>query len=393
MHSANFVFGRTILAVFLIDLIVLKFKEMLKKISFILLVFPWFASAQQIQVTFLDSLTKKPLVGLQIFSDNGSFISNSDLKGVFEFDLSILKKGNIKKIYASNGYYSSAEYAIEIIPSLILLKKKDYIQLPSVSITPSTQKKYFTLKGYFRSWKLENGKLVKYADGLVDYLVPYAIAKNYNEGIEKYFTNYRSFNADSIKQKSRIISVSMYDGYLNTSIYKRDLLKRTNIGYYELKPTEGKMSIIFEEGKNVGYVFFDDENNILETNVAENFEGDEALKILFWKISGKSKEIERWTGSGIYRHQNYVFTNRKTMVKTDVKGKFNAVETVSEIFIDDDVVYDDKKPEKFTKHLDGDRSFYNLNYWDERLLKYPLPSEIKAQLIRVSENKNVYLKH
>ncbi|WP_143031831.1 hypothetical protein [Flavobacterium gillisiae] len=346
---------------------------------------------QKATVTFLDESSKKPIVGLQIFSENGSCIGNTNATGKFDLDIHLLQQGGIKSVLAYNADYFSLEYNLNEVPSFIYLKKNEAIQLNDVVVKAHGLNDYYTLKGFFRSWQLVNGKLVKYGDGLVEYHMPYATIENdFDTGVKNFFTNYRTFRIDSIKQKSRIIRISSLDEYLSVSFLpKNDMLKRGK-NYLKVEHIKNNLGDLYDEGKKVGYVIYDENNIPAEISETRSFEGDEAIKILFWKFSGKSKQIERWTGSGNTRRPAYTFYSDKKMIKTNVKGKFNSVETVTEIFITDEIITDNKIPEKYKSFIDKDRSFYRSNYWDDQLVNHPLPSEIKSQLININENKNTY---
>lgn len=354
----------------------------------VFLLFPILIFSQNIKVTFIDKIDKKPISGMQIFSDNGSLIGNSNIRGEFEFDKSILKESGLKNLMIYNENYLSVEYKIDEIPQIIRLEKMKSYQLEPVVIVKKNSEKYYTIRGYFRSWQLVNNKLVKYGDGLIEYHIPYKNTNNdFETGIKKYSTEYRTFKIDSIKQKSRIISISSFDSYLDCQIPTRDILAR---GWKQYKTELIKDSLysIFDGKKNVGYVINDKKNNAIKISVSETFEDNNAVKFLFWKFSASYVNIEKWTGEEETRHLNYSFTSEKKIVK--IKEKNNAVETINEIFIDDKLIYNDKIPEKSKTYIDKDRSFYNNKYWEDQIKKHPLPSAINEQLINVNENKNNY---
>jgi hypothetical protein len=359
-----------------------------KLFNFILFVIPVFITAQKSEIVFLDEQNKEPIIGLQIFSQNGSFIAHTNSKGVFEWDINILQQGGVKNIVAYNTNYFSLEYSIKEIPSVIYLKKNETVQMDDIIITASKPSKYFTVKAYFRSWQLSDGELTKYGDGLVNYHVPYAVVDdNFNTGIKSSFSAFRTFNGDAIKQKSRIISVSSRDNYLAVSrVPKNDLLKRSP--NYNVKLPREDFGTVYEDNKEIGFVIYDQNKNVIEINVNEAFDESGSKKVLFWKFSGKSTQIEKWTGDSNTRRPSYLFANSKKSVEK--KGKYTHIETVTEIFIEDTIIDGKEKPENSKKHIDRDRSFYNSNYWAELLIKYPLPSEIKSQLTIVNENKNTY---
>jgi len=352
----------------------------------VFLLFPILIFSQSIKITFLDKLDKKPINGMQIFSENGSLIGNSNIKGEFEFDKLILKESGVKNLMIYDENYLSVSYNISEIPQIIWLEKMKSYQLDPVVIIKKNSEKYFTIRGYFRSWQLVNNKLVKYGDGLIEYHIPYKNSNNdFDTGIKKYITEYRTFKIDSIKQKSRIIRISTFDTYLDCQIPKRDILAR-GWKQYTTELTKDSFHSIFEGKKNVGYVKYDENNNATEINVSESFEDSDAVKFLFWKFSASYNNTEKWTGKDEIRHLHYSFTSEKKIEKS--KDKNNAVETINEIFIDDKLIYNDKIPEKSKTYIDKDRSFYNSKYWESQIKKHPLPSAINEQLINVNENKN-----
>jgi hypothetical protein len=354
----------------------------------VFLLFPILIFSQNIKITFIDRFDKNPINGMQIFSDNGSLIGNSNIKGEFEFDKSILKQSSVKNLMIYDENYLSVEYNIDEIPQIIRLEKMKSYQLEPVVIIKKLSEKYYTIRGYFRSWQLVNNKLVKYGDGLIEYHIPYKNTNNdFETGIKKYITEYRTFKIDSIKQKSRIISISSFDSYLDCQIPKRDVFARES-KKYKTEFIKDSLYSIFEGEKNVGYVINDKNNNASEINVSETFEDNDAVKFLFWKFSASYTNIEKWAGEEEIRHLNYSFTSEKKIVKT--KEKNNAVETINEIFIDDKLIYNDKIPEKSKTYIDKDRSFYTSKYWEEQRKRHPLPSAINEQLINVNENKNNY---
>ena len=115
-----------------------------------------------------------------------------------------------------------------------------------------------------------------------------------------------------------------------------------------------------------------------EINVSESFEDSNAVKFLFWKFSGNYVTNEKWIGEEETRHLYYSFSSEKKIVK--YKEKNNAVETINEIFIDNNLIYNDKIPEKSKTYIDKDRSFYISKYWEEQIKKNHKPSAIKEQL-------------
>ncbi|MBC6112951.1 hypothetical protein ACFOG5_09930 [Pedobacter fastidiosus] len=184
------------------------------------------------------------------------------------------------------------------------------------------------------------------------------------------------------------MSVSFNDGFFNDDLPKND---RITNSWYSTKKANDSLYNVYDEGKSVGYAIYNKNNFPIEINVTDNFDGEDAIRIaLWWKITGKSKNIQKWTGSGDTRRPTYLFSNKKILEKTNDKRKTNAIETITEIFIDDKINYNGAKPLKYKSYIDIDRSFYYSDYWVEEMKKHPLPSSILEQLNNINELDNTY---
>lgn len=344
--------------------------------------------SQNIKITILDKLENKPINEVQIFSENGSLIGNSNSVGIFEFDLSSLKEQGIKTIMVYDRNYLSQEFNITKMPQIIYLEKIKSYELEPVVIRKKGSEEYFIVKGYIRSWKLLNNKLIKYGDGVIEYHIPYKNSKNaIISGIKNYIKEYRTFKTDSIKQKSRIISIQGFDSFLDYKIAKRDILSDGN--YYTTELIKDSLFNVLHNNKKVGTAIIVNDH-VTETYIKESFEGDQAIKVLLWKLSVAYTDFEKWKGEDETRHLSYSFTNEKKLIETKIKGKFNAEETINEIFIDDEIFYNALKLQKSKTNIDTDRSYYSTEYWTDEIKKHPLPKAIKEQLNSINENKNTF---
>jgi hypothetical protein len=77
-------------------------KLLINHIKIIALFLPLFLCAQNTKISILDKLDKKPLNGIQIFSENGSFIGNSNSNGEFVFDKNLFQQSGLKNIMIYN---------------------------------------------------------------------------------------------------------------------------------------------------------------------------------------------------------------------------------------------------------------------------------------------------
>ncbi|MCX2450304.1 hypothetical protein OQX61_03380 [Pedobacter sp. PLR] len=357
----------------------------------ILILSSYFSFAQSTRIIILDKADKKPINGISIFTETGSLIGGTNKKGEFIFDKSLFGELEMKKIILYNVEYQSVEVPLVTLTGVIYLEKNKVIQLNPVEVTAKRINDYYFLSAYIRSWKLVNNKLVRYGDAITDYKISFEDVKQpFRTQKNKYVKAFRNFKIDSIKTKSKIVSVSFKDGFFNDDVPNGDRIS-SSWSWYNIKNLKDSLYDVYDEEKNVGYAVLDKENLPIEINVTNNFEGEEAIKIaLRWKISGKSKNIEKWTTTNGTRHPTYLFSNKKILEKTNVKGKSNEVETVTEIFFDTKINYNGIKPLKSKSNVDIDKSFYNAQYWTEEIKKHPLPGAILKQLNHVNELKNVY---
>ncbi|QPH39220.1 hypothetical protein [Pedobacter endophyticus] len=342
------------------------------------------------KIIILDKADNKPIKGISILTESGGLIGDTNEKGEFIFDKSFFGELKITKIMIYSIDYQSVEFPIGILPNIIYVKKIKVNELDGVEIKAKRINKYYILSAFVRSWKLVNNKVVRYGDAITDYQIlfegskyPFRAQKN------KYIRAFRNFKIDSIKAKSKVFSITFSDGFFNDDLPNGDRIS-SSWSWYSTKKVKDSLYDVFDEGKNVGYAIFDKENFPVEINVTNDFDGDEALKIaLWWKISGKSKNIEKWTKTDNIRHPIYIFSDKKTLEKSH-NGKINEVETVTEIYLSDKIRFDWNKPIKYKANIDTDRSFYDKDYWTEEMKKHPLPSFILGQLGSINELENVY---
>lgn len=349
-----------------------------------------FLSSSNQNVLVVDKTDHTPIAGVEILSDEGSVLLNTDLNGMF--NKSRLKEIGIKHVILYSPEHKLIDFKTENLPDTIFLEKREPIELEGVTIVKSAKKeKYFTVRGYARSWKLTNNKLSRYGDAIIEYHIPYEKSNNdFATGIKNYITEYRTFKIDNIKQKSRVISISAYDGFFDCRIPIRDILERTkSYKNYTLENIKDSLYNIIEDKSIVGIAVLADNKYPAKINLVEEFRSDEVKKNIFWKFSVGEKNTEVWTGEGEERHPLYLFYNKKFIVNTKLGSA--SIEVVNEIFIEDIVINGNTIPDKSVRHIDIDRSYYSNNKNLElKLLEHPLPSNIEQQIRTTTENKNKF---
>jgi predicted Rossmann fold nucleotide-binding protein DprA/Smf involved in DNA uptake len=92
-------------------------------IKLLFLLFSTSIFSQNIKIIILDKLDNKPITEIQIFSENGSLIGNSNSVGEFEFELSLLQQQGIKSIMIYDRNYLLQEFSITKMPKIIYLTR------------------------------------------------------------------------------------------------------------------------------------------------------------------------------------------------------------------------------------------------------------------------------
>jgi hypothetical protein len=280
------------------------------------------------------------------------------------------------------------------IPSIIMLKKIKFKEIEPVQLF-SKKKEFYKVRGYFRSWRLLNNKLMKYTDGIVETKIPYDTIKNKNNFTSKtinYYTSYRTFLAENTKEKSTYIRLS--DGIVDYYIPKYHKLKGLDnyYKYHRINDSVSRISINghIDDNYEKGYVVYDKLRQPIEIQTNVEFKDDKQIKILFWKLSGSFTNNEKWVSDGNLYKPSYLFSSKKTLIKNKTTNQFESEEIICEIYIDDNIIHNDLNPPKYKTQINHNSSFYTSPYWESYMKRHPLPSLIFEQIPKLKEAQNKY---
>lgn len=353
------------------------------KIILLFILIPFISFCQK-SVTILDSESYEKIIDVQILSDDGALLFNTDINGTFTLSKT---DDAIKKVVIYHPSYDIKEYDINEIPNKILLEKSKFIELDEVVVEGKRKKqKYFKVRGYARSWQLVNDKLVKYSDALIDYLIPFKKGDNdVSTGIKRYIISYRIFKIDTIKDKSKIISITFNnDSFFKTRIPIRNILQRQRYENYSLSKVNDTLSSVFKDEKKVGYVVYKNENPI-KIGIEDSFSKEKNSL----GLKSRTKDVEIWSDKET-KHLLYSYSNERVNINNKLVVK--TVETVNEFFIDENISYDIKRPKKSKEFIRENKSYYESDYWSKEFKKHPLPINIETQLLKISEKENTFRK-
>ncbi len=129
--------------------------------------------------------------------------------------------------------------------------KVDIKELPGVTISPTKTYDYLVIKGYYRSYQLNDKVPIYYSDGIIEYYIP---TKN-KDGIKYKLLHNRSYKNEKLLslEKQRVVTVSVKStgvsnyGYYwvpyNKSLYK--ILSNDNKKYFITDKKENYAGEIF----------------------------------------------------------------------------------------------------------------------------------------------------
>jgi hypothetical protein len=329
------------------------------------------------KIIIVDKQNNEKVNFVKILDENGNINSVSNPYGIIEVDIKKILETEKKQIETSSFLYETQYFDISKLPDTIKLVGKVNILNEVIVSKRNKTDRYYKLKAYFRSWKLVNNKLQKYAEGLKYFYMPY----DKTDRIKDYFTQYTTYSDSLIKKKRT--SISFGDGYLLTHIFPEDYYTRHK-HIFTLRKNSTNSYDLIEDNAKVGYVKFDENNQISEVN-QNDFVAD--VKMFGKTIDFRYYTFEKWS-TNKNRHLLFSRTNSKREIKK--KGEISSIETTTEIFIEEEEFDGELKPAKYKDFADKDYSFYYNNFQEGYRKKYPLEKEIELQIKNIKINENKY---
>lgn len=128
------------------------------------------------QIKIVDSKTKTPIPQVHIVSENGVLFGISTINGVLNIDkirdeFSIHEDHLIEISHIS--YRKKKIYWRELVKNKYLELNLNSLTLNTVTVSAKkSSPNYLVLKGYFRSYQLDNNTPKAYMDGIVAYFIP-----------------------------------------------------------------------------------------------------------------------------------------------------------------------------------------------------------------------------
>lgn len=334
------------------------------------------------QTKFVDSIDKTPIPFVHIISDGGTIIGTTNIDGMIDFrSIPALKDGYVSFQHIS---YQSQEFQVNQMFNIdtIQLTPKN-ILIPEIVVKNKSEPVYLVLKGYFRSYQIENGVPKYYTDGIVEYYM----AKNQ---LKNHVVQYRSFrNKELVEaEKTRVNTIRMVVAgvpYINAKTELEELDDEYTLEWHENR------KLIERESSTVGFIYLNKSAGRVEVNIdliAPALEKERSLfnytsKIRSINITGNytSADIGNIKKEDLISRKEY----RKILFKHKKEPDFTEIDVLHEFYVFDR--YYLYKSDLKGLDLSGNFSFqessnYATEYWKDLGKHYieKLPDNIERLL-------------
>lgn len=344
------------------------------------------------QVILIDSITNEPIVGANIYSNNGLSLCVSDIHGVIDIN-TIINKSD--KILIQHISYNNKEISSQTVNNskTILLSPRN-ILLDSIVLRGVNNYDYVVLKGYFRTYDYFNKKPRYFYDGIIEYYIP---IKNGGKVYHKIL-EYRLFeNKESVSEYLEIMGKGFSDPpkifTLGSKSYINQIPK--DINYIE----EGDKISFMKNGLNMGFIQKTKTGNI--QFYFDKVPPQSKISRSLFKIKGEQYRgliLENYSETSIKNPslKNLISRTRSTVGSVQRKKDhgFIPMETFEEFYVLERTYLQKKDVDNIKKsfensiYLDG-KSNYKERFW-KNLEHYNIPTlsnNILNQLHTVLEEK------
>ena len=269
------------------------------------------------QIKIVDSLSKNPISGVNIYTDAGMLIGSSDLNGLVYLDS--LSDYHSKTISLNHISYLNLEISnAAFIKSSMIQMHARSVALDEVPALDRKQYDYVVLKGYFRNYETFNNRSRYLYDGIISYYIPI----NKNKGKTKMeMHQYRLFSNKEANQELKDTQGSlMYFKPSIAAIQGKSLLEAVGEIKGATLKSVGDKTIIEKEGLAMGYAQVGADGN---TQVFYNvFPPGKKAHVSFFRIQidvNKSTRSESYQGKNFKNPDIIDLISRVSTVSASIK--------------------------------------------------------------------------
>ena len=320
------------------------------------------------QIRTLDMETNEPIPFVEIYSEEGMYLGNSDEQGIISSLLLDKMKGNasIKRIRLQQMTYDKVYMDIStFLSSTTVYLKRKVIDLDELIVKPSNKKYGILLEGYYRGYQFSGQDLEFYSEGKVQLYYK----NDFSDGLNKRIEERHYYNE-----------------------------KTNKTGNFTMKMVGPNVSNFNEinKGKKVTTKSYSQEKNVI---AIENLKYD-MLNPKNIKLLGNESNIYFYNDSYIFNSRNdsqilgrdliYYKTARNLKFKCKKCKDFQDYSSVNEFFVTDMKIVEDK-PKGFKVYTGvAENSRFQTEFWKEAE-KNPFFEPLDARIRKkISEDLTLY---
>ncbi|MCX2681949.1 hypothetical protein OOZ15_18505 [Galbibacter sp. EGI 63066] len=313
----------------------------------------------------VDSLYKKPIQQVEIYTENGKLIGTTDKEGkITEDSVEEIKRRNTQSLF----FYKIGFKEIKLSVTDIMLKDTIHlseittpIELEEVILSAEkTVPKYLKITTYFRSIQFSDSQPQYYMDGIAEYYI-----KTKNSRIKAKIIQNRSYKDKSIKRidekglvrlNFNIVGIPYIDDYIN----KEQLMEE-----YNIKKDEEQELILSQKNTILGKYLEEGTENILEIQIYSK----ENPKVM--RAFGSESILDNYYINATYNH-NDSFSSLKSFkesrsykIKQKKESTYTQINAVNELYVLSKEFVNDMKGAKSNSYYEFiSKSNYKTDYWE-----------------------------
>lgn len=232
------------------------------------------------QVKFVDNENKFVIPYVQLISEKGIVLAISNIEGIVFIDSLVNLKTKITVSHPS--YYEKTINKDNLKnASLYLIPKR--ITLNEVVVNASKKQiDYTVLKGFFRSYQIENNVPKFYSDGIVEFYIPTKENKKTKENILEHRTFRNKKLVENRKKRTFDIPMENFDIPYISNTTTLDNLENS----YSIEKTGKYQYKIVNENQVLGAIRIDSLNKLTNLNVDIFLKNKNRIRKIF-KFRGK----------------------------------------------------------------------------------------------------------
>jgi len=347
------------------------------------------------QIKIIDNRSGEPIAFVYIIVESGKLAATSNLEGdVLLSDIENSTENKNSSILLQHVAYNNLYLTLDDLKKKSTIKMTErVVPLNEVTIRPQKKYAYIVLKGYYRSYQLDNSIPKYFTDGVVEYYLPLR-----GNNFKYRLLEFRSYRNQSLLDQQKLRTTTVTMKLAGVPYIKPGALISELNAKYTLKDVRSGCKEIFKENSKVGTISNLTNNQRIQIDIDKIAPKKEEVHSMFGYTSRiRNIDItENYFGSSFDEVDASQLESRKEYRKIFFKHKKDKEETLIEgihEFYTFEIQYVSKSETKKIK-LSSDTSLreghsYSRNYWED-LEKYSIPPISKQIESEFSKSLTMY---